>query len=584
MGIIMLNAQNNIDFDGEIASDVVWDSNIDTVKIIGDVFIDTVGTLTIESGVVIEFQGTYRIDVEGSIEATGTESNPVIFTVSDTTGFSSYSHDGWEGIDFENTDVAAEASVFEFCEFYYAYDSYGGALDVGDVNNLRISDCTFKYNYADSYGGAIFFEDASDVIISDCTFKYNYADSYGGAIHTKNTILKIEDCLFEENYANGYGGALNIAGSGDDATEVELLNNTFLKNYTTDRGGALRLVAEKGSYIANNIFEYNIAEYMGGAIFVGGDEDSTIFINNFIANNTSGTETSSGSGGGGIRTSGSCTPVFINNIIVNNTSFERGGGFLSGYDSAPMLINCVIANNKSEDSGGGLFVSCDYDYDVYIHNSIIYSNEDLSDDADQVYISYVGDPTVHFYNCNIEGDTTDMYLDSGDKDDIVYLNNINETPVFANATSGAGSDYETSPEDWMLEESAPCIDAGDITDLSFWIPTYDYFGNDRVIGDAIDIGAHEFEADAGTGIADANISNESSLKIYPNPASEIVYIEASANKYQIIEIIDITGKVLIYDYIMNEKEQINVSALHNGLYFVKVSNQSDSKVKRLVIE
>jgi len=642
MGLTALNAQNSIDFDGEITSDVVWNSSIDTVRIIGDVFIDTIGTLKIEAGVVIEFQSAYKIDVEGSIVTAGSESDPIIFTVADTTGYYDYSHDGWLGIDFLNTDVDADSSIFEFAEFYYGFAPSG--------------------SNEEENGGAIFVQNINNLRISNCIFKFNYADSYGGAIHTKNTVLKIENCLFEENFADGYGGAVNIAGGDEDATKVEMLNNTFLNNYCTDRGGALRLVAEKDSYIANNTFKFNTAEYMGGAIFVGGDEDSTIFINNYISNNVSGTESNSGSGGGGIRTSGYCTPIFINNIIVNNTSYDRGGGFLSGYDSAPIIINSVIANNKSESSGGGLFVSCSYVYDIYVHNTIISNNEDVCDDAEQVYIDAVGDPTVHFHNCNIEGDTTDMYV-NGDKSDLVYLNNINETPNFVNATSEVGADFDTNPEDWKLLETSPCLEAGDVSDLSYWMPENDYFGNTRVIAGTIDIGAHEYELirefeinaettvittnggtlqftatitpnDAtnvtvewsvaeGTGSAtidetglltavsngtvtikgttkdgtnlsdelEITISNqitgiddirEEMVKVYPNPANELINLELSQNSNYEVEIIDVTGKVLIYKELTENIEQINISELNSGLYFVKVSNRSESNVTRLI--
>jgi len=641
MGLTALNAQNSIDFNGEITTDVVWDSSIDTVRIIGDVFIDTIGTLKIEAGVVIEFQSAYKIDVEGSIVTNGSESEPIIFTVADTTGYFDYSHDGWLGIDFLNTDIDADSSIFEFTEFYYGFAPSG--------------------SNEEQNGGVIFALNFEKLRISNCTFKYNFAEGNGGAIHTKKSVLKIENSLFTHNISDNRGGALNIAGEDEDASQVFLLKNEFYENGNESAGGALRLVCGKNNQVVGNVFKNNYA-YYGGGVQMGGNSDSTIFINNFVANNIAGTEDDEGNGGGGIKLGGNCTPVLVNNIVVNNSTFHNGGGIAISYETNPILINNTIVNNYSQYYGGGILTSCSND-SVRIYNSIIYGNT-TDGDGNQVYINTVDESKkIEFYNCNIEGDTTDMYVDSGDKTDLVYLNNINEISEFANPTSDAGAEYETTAEDWKLLETSPCLEAGDVADLSYWMPENDYFGNIRVIGGTIDIGAHEYElirefeiqADAtvittdngtlqftaiitpndatnvivewsvtdGTGSATIDetglltatsngtvivkgttkdgtnlsdeleiiISNqvtgineisEEMVKVYPNPANELIYLELSQNSNYEVEIIDVTGKVLIYKELTEQLEQINISELNSGLYFVKVSNRSESNVTRLI--
>lgn len=563
MGITVLNAQNNIDFTGEITTDVTWASSIDTVKITGNVSIDTIGSLTIESGVVIEFQGAYNIDVEGSIVATGTESAPVIFTVSDTTGYYDYSHDGWLGIDFVNTDETGEASTFDYCEFYY------GKADGMD--------------YWDYNGGVMFIEYFNKVEIDNCLFKYNYSTENGGVIHVKDADILVENSVFEYNECDSYGGAINVSGDAGTCT-ANFYNNVF-ENNTSLRGGGARVRGGGNSSIIGNSFQFNKAfdtasQCGGGGLLITGDGDSTIVKDNYFANNDA-------SDGGGVKIAGYSSPILINNIIVNNTVSEydgdvstgNGGGIKIAYYANPIIINNVIVNNVA-DYGGGIYTSCNID-SVKIYNTIIYGNETSGEGA-QVYIREADAKKIEFYNCNIEGDTTDMYVEYGDKNDIVYLNNIDVNSEFVNATSGAGATYTTSPEDWKLENTSTCIDAGDVTDISTWISAKDYFGNDRVIGGIIDIGA--FEYGISSGIEDAKIFNEGNFNVYPNPASEIVYIEVSPNTYNVVEVIDITGKVQIYNYLMNEKEQIDISGLHSGLYFVKVSNQSESKVIRLIIK
>ncbi|HKL07286.1 MAG TPA: T9SS type A sorting domain-containing protein [Bacteroidales bacterium] len=564
VSLSIARAQNNIDFNGDIKTDVTWDSSIDTVNIIGNVSIDTIGSLTIESGVVIEFQGAYNIDVEGSIVATGTESAPVIFTVSDTSGYYNYSHEGWLGIDFVNTDENAVPSTFDYCEFYF-----------GNAN---------ERDYWNYHGGVIFIEFFNKVEIKNSLFKYNNTSGNGGAIHVKDADILVENSIFEYNESGDAGGAINVSGEAGTCT-ANLFNNTF-KNNTSLAGGGIRVRGGGNSSIRENSFQFNKAfdtssECGGGGILITGDADSTIIKNNFFANNKA-------SDGGAVKIAGYSSPILINNIIVNNTVSEyegdsytgNGGGIKIAYYANPLIINNTIVNNLA-DYGGGIFTSCNID-SVKIYNSIIYGNI-TSGDGSQVYINSTEDSKkIEFHHCDIEGDTTDMYIETGSTDSLVYLNNIDVNSEFVNATTGAGAAHTTSAEDWKLKNISPCIDTGDDTNISYWIPSEDFFGNDRITGDAIDIGAHEFIL--STGIANAKIINKGSLKIYPNPASELVYIEVSPNKYNIVEIIDVTGKILIYRYLTNDKKQINISGLHNGLYFVKVSNQSESKVKRLIVK
>jgi len=564
VSLSIARAQNNIDFNGDIKTDVTWDSSIDTVNIIGNVSIDTIGSLTIESGVVIEFQGAYNIDVEGSIVATGTESAPVIFTVSDTSGYYNYSHEGWLGIDFVNTDENAVPSTFDYCEFYF-----------GNAN---------ERDYWNYHGGVIFIEFFNKVEIKNSLFKYNNTSGNGGAIHVKDADILVENSIFEYNESGDAGGAINVSGEAGTCT-ANLFNNTF-ENNTSLAGGGIRVRGGGNSSIRENSFQFNKAfdtssECGGGGILITGDADSTIIKNNFFANNKA-------SDGGAVKIAGYSSPILINNIIVNNTVSEyegdsytgNGGGIKIAYYANPLIINNTIVNNLA-DYGGGIFTSCNID-SVKIYNSIIYGNI-TSGDGSQVYINSTEDSKkIEFHHCDIEGDTTDMYIETGSTDSLVYLNNIDVNSEFVNATTGAGAAHTTSAEDWKLKNISPCIDTGDDTNISYWIPSEDFFGNDRITGDAIDIGAHEFIL--STGIANAKIINKGSLKIYPNPASELVYIEVSPNKYNIVEIIDVTGKILIYRYLTNDKKQINISGLHNGLYFVKVSNQSESKVKRLIVK
>ena len=77
------------------------------------------------------------------------------------------------------------------------------------------------------------------------------------------------------------------------------------------------------------------------------------------------------------------------------------------------------------------------------------------------------------------------------------------------------------------------------------------------------------------------ISDES-IAIYPNPASEQVFVSVTENSSDIqsIQMYDINGK-FIQD-VDSSKKEFNVSSLSNGMYFIKFSSITGSITKRLI--
>ena len=77
------------------------------------------------------------------------------------------------------------------------------------------------------------------------------------------------------------------------------------------------------------------------------------------------------------------------------------------------------------------------------------------------------------------------------------------------------------------------------------------------------------------------INFNSDFKIYPNPINSILNINATENiKY--IEIYDVTGK-MVKTYDVNSNQiQLDLSALIKGFYFLKIANNSGSKLEKLI--
>ena len=78
---------------------------------------------------------------------------------------------------------------------------------------------------------------------------------------------------------------------------------------------------------------------------------------------------------------------------------------------------------------------------------------------------------------------------------------------------------------------------------------------------------------------DDNIFN--AVKMFPNPANDVVQFSKNANEQLAIEIFDVLGKsVLRIDNVQNE---VNVSELNSGLYFVHIALGDQKATKKLVV-
>lgn len=84
-------------------------------------------------------------------------------------------------------------------------------------------------------------------------------------------------------------------------------------------------------------------------------------------------------------------------------------------------------------------------------------------------------------------------------------------------------------------------------------------------------------------IDNINKENENSLvNIYPNPASNIVTINAPLNTS--ISIIDIYGRLITIWENNTSSKVLDVSEYSSGLYFIKVSEKDNTETLKLIVE
>ncbi len=85
-----------------------------------------------------------------------------------------------------------------------------------------------------------------------------------------------------------------------------------------------------------------------------------------------------------------------------------------------------------------------------------------------------------------------------------------------------------------------------------------------------------------TGIDDFNTQNQS-LTIYPNPATGTFKVETNSTEKQLLQIFDITGKLMLFQNLLSGKSTIEGSSLSQGVYNVSITSNEGVSNKRLVI-
>jgi hypothetical protein len=180
----------------------LWTISGSPYLIEGEITIPAGEILFIDPGVEVNFQGHYKLIVNGSIEAIGTEADSVVFTAANTT-------DGWHGIRL--IDASSE-SVLEYCVIKYGNATGSGSDEHGGGvycyhSDLVISHCLFTENRALSEsGGGIFVQSCDEVNITENRIEYNTA-GHGAGMNIHYTDALIEGNYVCHNEAIGWSGA-----------------------------------------------------------------------------------------------------------------------------------------------------------------------------------------------------------------------------------------------------------------------------------------------------------------------------------------------------------------------------------------
>lgn len=215
--------RSSIDASGPILADTEWDA--DTVRVTGNVVVHDQAVLRIRPGVRVEFQGYYSLEVQGSLEAPGAPSMPILFTSANPELFAvdSTLAGSWGGLRFTQTPAWNPVSRLEHCIIEYAKNAGGPG----------------------GRGGAVYVDGTAKANLYNCVLRSNVAD-YGGAFHlSRNASIRIAGCLIHGNYAFRGGSAVYCANSYPILTNNTITANVVLNEDIFEDTGTIHTYMAK---------------------------------------------------------------------------------------------------------------------------------------------------------------------------------------------------------------------------------------------------------------------------------------------------------------------------------------------------
>ncbi|MFN7119518.1 MAG: T9SS type A sorting domain-containing protein [Saprospiraceae bacterium] len=252
------------------------------------------------------------------------------------------------------------------------------------------------------------------------------------------------------------------------------------------------------------------------------------------------------------------------NSIITNVVRQPAFGF--GKSAAVFVPdaaqNIKIYNNVFERMGNGL--NLDGATGVEVKNNVFINTEgaDVENGSSVAFtnnLKYHTNPTKA--NFVLTGGPT------------LGANNITGNPGFKNSGDRWGNYYQPASATSLV------VNAGTNVGLAY-------------SGSAPDIGRWEFTGNSlGSGDGAFNLVNKNknkitSLKVYPNPAQDILTLQSpDLHLYSNLRVVNILGQVCQEINLINEEiAEVNIRHLPAGTYFVVLHNQLQSEVIQFIKE
>jgi parallel beta-helix repeat protein len=325
---------------GFITIDTTWNVFGNPYIVVDDVTVTNGATLTIESGVVIRFDGYYSIYVDSNIMAVGNNTDRILITTNNMPPTPA----DWKDIQI-NSKGHAEIM---YCDISYSYNGIhlSGAshnnisnnklmFNSGGITLFQSSNNTITNNTLLENDKGISSEESSSNILSNNTFSYNEVGIY--LLDSSNFTLTNNDFVNDGIYLQG-----NILQHFNSHTiPTDNMVNSKPLYYFRDGGGFSFDNMHMGQLIIANCTEIDIRNLESVNITVVAIQMA--YSNNILITNNNISSTKLG-----IITLFSCS----NNTIINNHIMDS----YWGIEIKRSWNNSVIANNVTSHSYIGIGV------------------------------------------------------------------------------------------------------------------------------------------------------------------------------------------------------------------------------------
>ncbi len=362
-----------------------------------------------------------------------------------------------------------------------------------DVDNSKVSliENIFFRNYSESLSGSFYVEGSNDeILVNKNSFYSNRAYKGPFYLNVSDSDIYVIGNRFYNNLSlvdlTFSSSGINVEGKNNSFYGID---NYFFGNISNKKSGSISIFQSNGkSLLMSNKFIYNYSRYgKGSSIYIEQDNSSvTDIINNKFHYNTS-------KEGGAVYISSHNSKVFLgNNIFNKNHTFshsyndEKGGAvFIDLTKSKLFFLNNTLYRNKTHGTGASIFIKNDEKSEVKLLNNITWHNFVTDQQENFLY-----ENDIYFDNFGgLISVANNVFAAIGarEKESIVFENNYHTDPGLV------------SPEGWdfHIDNDSICVDAGIIPEDED-IPSLfykDIDGQDRIVGESIDIGADEYVAD-----------------------------------------------------------------------------------------
>lgn len=324
---------------------------------------------------------------------------------------------------------------------------------------------------------------------------------------------------------------------------IVLDKHEYIRNYET----GYKLINEvKDSYVRANASAPLIRERTVSRVYYGGDNPREI------------TEST---------TDGNSTPISSFQLLITYDGNKRIADTLTGIDRknvANYTYNnegkCIMLKSAFQDNLDSLTAHVLFSYTSGKLNGIHVMRDD--DTLFSKRYSYQNDKLteVRFLNSDNSGNLTDTYWYKHGYNNEGKLQWVASFTKQGNIWSNTDSMY--------FNHNNNKIDTsyGYLGNTSGWNPTHTY----RLIFDNTTVG-----------LLNPNPTVE--FVIYPNPATDLVQLEMDANTaLKKVEITDLVGRVVAQPSILTNN-QLDVSGLKSGVYFIKIDTNKGIGLKKMII-